>query len=312
MTKRSQEDDFAEHEKKMHKGLFQDTAKMLREQCSEDPSRFVFSNYLLKTASKQEAAKPKQMEADAWPECYGTMSKYPKNMKRKLIVEKLPNLGEKWLHIWNISEKQIAENLFEFVFCIPPAFAWPQGFAHRKGMIEKLVELWRLHLQKKHSNASTRLEAFQPSQFGSQPAFNWDLHGAYSFFPEDATDKTHILHKLSKQTVEIPTTMQVDNTWTIAKNWSDHTAVLVDPDGFTTRQISSFFDLADVGMAMEDWVLFAIPKAAALADEEDHRRYGEGADVVQGALAVVLGHKGAQAPGSASGRQAEGAAQPPR
>ena len=101
--------------------------------------------------------------------------------------------------------------------------------------------------------------------------------------------------------------MQVDKTWTIAKNWSDHTAVLVDPDGFTMRQISSFFDLADVGMAMEDWVLFASSKAAALAEEEDRPQ-----NVVQGALAVVLGHQGAQAPGSASGRQAEGAAQPLR
>ena len=199
-----------------------------------------------------------------WPACYSTMKKYLLNIKRKLILENLPNLAKNTLEEHLFEPKficQAVEHLFEFKFYIAPEFTWPQGAAHHKGIIPQLVEIWRMHLQKKLSQ--TRLEGFQlfssalsqhsqEAQFGFQPAFNWDLCGRYVFFPEDAVDKTHILHKLSKQTVEIPTTMRVDNTWTIGKNWSDHNAVLVDPGGYPMKVISTFFDLAGVGMSMED------------------------------------------------------------
>ena len=270
--KRSAENDLGDYEKKT-------CSTTLQKQRLEDPYGLVLSKHHLLKALKIHDLGP---HIDApWLACYSTMKKYPENIKRKLILEKLPNLAAKSLeeHLFEPkSRSQAVEHLFEFKFYIAPEFTWPQGAAHRKGMTPQLVERWRMHLQKKHSQ--TRLKGFQlfifvlsqhsqEAQFGSQPAFNWDLCGVYVFFPEDAVDKTHILHKLSKQMVEIPTTMQVDNTWIIDQNWSDHAAVLVDPGGYPMKVISTFFDLAGVGMSMEDWVNFASVTAAALADKED-------------------------------------------
>ena len=318
--KRSAENDLGDYKKKT-------CGTTLRKQQLQDPYGLVFSKHHLLAAQALKALKIQDLgpHIDApWPACYSTMKEYPKNIKRKLILEKLPNLAEKSLEE-HLSElkfiSQAVEHLFEFKFHIAPEFTWPQGAAHHKGIIPQLVELWRMHLEKRHSQ--TRLEGFQLSssalsqhsqeaQFGSQPAFNWDLCEVYVFLPEDAVDKTHILHKLSKQTVEIPTTMRVDNTWTIDKNWSDHKAVLVDPGGYPMKVISTFFDLAGVGMSMEDWVNFASVKATALADEEDIAALGRCGNG-HGALAVVMSHHGVQARGSAAGlaSQVERAAQPP-
>ena len=308
--KRSAENDLGDYKKKT-------CGTTLRKQQLQDPYGLVFSKHHLLAAQALKALKIQDLgpHIDApWPACYSTMKEYPKNIKRKLILEKLPNLAEKSLEE-HLSElkfiSQAVEHLFEFKFYIAPEFTWPQGACHRQGMIEKVVEHWRMHVQNKHS-PQKRLEDVAAADFGSQPAFKWNLHGVYMFIPEDADEKTHIRHKLSQETAAIPASMQVDNTWTIDKNWSDHKAVLVDPGGYPMKVISTFFDLAGVGMSMEDWVNFASVKATALADEEDIAALGRCGNG-HGALAVVMSHHGVQARGSAAGlaSQVERAAQPP-
>ena len=281
--KRTINNNMAEQEKRMHKTIFTDSAQTLKNQLIHDPARLALSAHLIKVLAEPASDSQAGTMVSKW---HGTISKLPKSTKKKLILEKLPHLQEHWLQLWTITEKGFLEHLFEFEFFIGPEFAWPQGACHRQGMMEKVVEHWRTHLLNKHS-PQKRLEDVSQAEFGSQPAFKWNLHGVYMFIPEDADEKTHILHKLSKETAAIPSSMQVDNTWTIEKNWSDHQAVLVDTDNYPIREISTFFHLAGVGMTMGDWVNFANAKAAALAMEEDRPQ-----NAVQGALAVVMNHHG--------------------
>ena len=281
--KRSLGHDIADQEKKMHKDHFTNAGQTLKKQFHDDPNRLALSAHLLNKIN--EPAPSSKVEID-WSKWHGTIGKLPKNAKKKLILEKLPHLTEQWLQLWTITDKQFLEHLFEFEFFLGPEFTWPQGACHRQGMIEKVVEHWRMHVQNKHS-PQKRLEDIAAEDFGSQPTFKWNLHGVYMFIPEDAVEKTHIRHKLSQETAAIPASMQADNTWTIDKNWSDHRATLVDTDGYPMRDISSFFRLAGVGMTMGDWVNFASAKATALAIEEDNPQ-----NAVQGALAVVLNHHG--------------------
>jgi hypothetical protein len=284
MAKRSAEDDVADFEKKMNKQQFAQASKTLRKQYNTDPNRTFITAQLLQGLASQPAPRLKDKNLEPWPNTYGVISKFPKTTKQKLLLQTVTNLKESWMQLWKLSDRQVVEHLFEFQFCIAPEFTWPQGTCHRKGMLERVAEQWVKHLEKVHSEGQKRLNAIQPHEFNLGPTFNWNSLGVYTTVPHETTVKTHILHKLSGQRTAIPMSMHVGSTWTINSNWSDHNACLVDGEGYEVRKISTFFDLTDVGMSMEDWVSFAVETAKTLAEEDDKPN-----SLVQAGLALVMG-----------------------
>ena len=124
--KRSAENDLGDYKKKT-------CGTTLRKQQLEDPYGLVFSKHHLLAAQALKALKIQDLgpHIDApWPACYNTMKQYPKNIKKKLILEKLPNLAEKFKFIAKLEEHlfepkficQAVEHLFELKFYIAPEF----------------------------------------------------------------------------------------------------------------------------------------------------------------------------------------------
>jgi len=114
--KRSAENDLGDYEKTI-------CGTTLRRQRLKDPYGLVLSkHHLLKELKIQDLGPHIDTP---WPACYSKMKKYPLNIKRKLILENLPNLAKNTLEEHLFEPKficQAVEHLFELKFYIAPEF----------------------------------------------------------------------------------------------------------------------------------------------------------------------------------------------
>ena len=296
--------DLKKIEKRANHDLYQEAGDTLKKRYKEDPKSIYLTHTLLKGLhGLKEAQENENNNPKCWPATYGVISKFPIKAITKMFHSQDEScfIDQHRVKIWKLSEPHIYQHLLEFTFGVCMKYSWPQGPCHKHDVLERVLTLWRQHHTGQYT-VPTRLAAIPQEDMRTMQVFDWQKWGVYEFFPEDtvSTQKTHVHHKPSGSMVEIPRSINIETGWSIDNNWSDNEAKLRDSEGQEHRLITAFFQLATVGLAMEDWIEFA-----AMTAERVHQNEG----IVNEALNIVL-RAAATAPNNTSSSSTTAPASP--
>ena len=153
-----------------------------------------------------------------------------------------------------LTDKDIVAHLFEFASGLDLQTPWPPGHCHEKGVLEAVLEKWKL--ENGGSQPNQALILFKP---GTQP--DWSSHDVCGLLPQIENVKTHVLNKPSGMSGPIPDSLQMNWEWTFAQNWSAKGAKLIDKTG-RSREVCTFS--SDGAPSNLEWGEFAESEAGAL------------------------------------------------
>ena len=291
MAKRDVGDDLADFEKNLHRQNYNSAQQLLKRQCRQSPHRAFVAASLLSALNQPPKSDSATENTEPWPKTYGVIGKLPKKIKQSVLMKRVPRIKDAYIALWKISDKQIIDRLFEYEFCVTDLATWPQGACHKKGIIDEVLMKWATRTQDEQGN--NRLSTITAARFEASASFDWQEHGVWALGPDSHEEKTTVIHRPSGLSARIPDSLSVTSAWSFAENWSDSSAALVDPDGYRSRAIASFFERSQLHTSMEEWVDFASRTAEQTVEAAEAPNR-----VVQDALRIVMQH--GQQPGASS------------
>ena len=278
-------DDVNEFADKMWRRTARAAQDSLKRQCRSHPERAHVAHQLIEgmaaTAPSPDSG-PKMH-----PNTNGIMAKMSQKMKKAILLKRVSGIKPDYITMWKCANKDIVEELFQCEFSVSGNHAWPQGLCHEFGMMESVLPRWADRCQQAPFHG--RLLAVDPATLVNTAKFDWQRHGIWAYYPLTQIAKTHILHKPSGKMAPIPKTLLpvVNNQWTVAKNWSDFEAAMVDADGFQNRPINSFFPMKDLAIDSADWVDFANRAARDIKEGAAQEQESDDACMMAGAMNII-------------------------
>lgn len=279
-SKRPVENDIASFANNLNKANYAEACVALKKQCRTNPSQAHVVKELLIGMALTAPSQTAEEDQKPYAKSQGVMSKFPKNIRKKVLLQRLPQVKDNYLKIWKHSDKDIEEHMFEFEFGLSASHPWPQGACHMKGMMEEVLPLWADHWQKRHKSA--RLANADASLLLTGTDFDWAGLGVYVYGPVGHDEKTCVIHRPSGKSQPLPKNMQgkVTEKWSFDKNWSDNSAICVDSEGFPNRPVRTFFEDKEVHNDVASWVEFATARANEIMESRSK-------GVVRSALAHI-------------------------
>ena len=270
----------------MKKTALSDCVKRVRVQCARDPSRAIVAKALMDGLDRPEEAET-NATSEYWWKSYGTIGKFPRQAMLPLLQENEPRLDREKVQALKIGDRQAVDHLFQFDYGLHFKYTWPQGACHKRDVFDNVLNQWRAHI------GGSRIKRFMEEIFNSQViSVDWHALGVYTLVNPETRDSgktyfTHVKHKPTGSMIEIPESMNVDNTWTFTENWSDVDAALVDKTGWG-KKVSTFAGSDGKLPTMEKWIDFASRKAA---DMVESTKASTQHDAFSEALAVMTHQK---------------------
>ena len=171
--------------KRVKQQELEDSVKYLKNVHEAHPYATRIAQEVLRSATR----KKEVVDDNAFCASYTSFAKCPTKDMQKIIERTHPSLDSARITALKVRDKAIVRHMFEFEYGLSPAFLWPPGPCHQKGVFEKVLAAWcdkngggRLHKVMDVTNLQNTID------------IDWNKHGVYELFPSDPTEepKTHV------------------------------------------------------------------------------------------------------------------------